>query len=280
MIFIFRIHVSFLFLLFLLFSLSKDLTALGSDKELVLATTTSVENSGLLDVLLPIFEKQTDIRVKVLAVGTGQALRLASEGNADIVITHSKKAEEKFVGEGHGIKRIPFMRNRFILVGPGNDPAGLKQTETVVDAFKSISASGAIFISRGDQSGTHQKELELWGVAKIKPKGEHYFETGAGMEATLFMANEKQGYILADEGTFESIAAKISLERLYAGDKLLDNIYSVIAVNPTLHKEINAAGAQQFVLFLTKNIEAGNLIEKFKRTRDGRPLFNFIPTDS
>lgn len=245
----------------------------NNGKTLILATTTSVENSGLLDVLLPVFEKETGIKVKVLAVGTGQALRLAGDGNADIVIVHSRIAEEKFVAEGHGIKRIPFMRNRFVLVGPKNDPAGLNKAQNALNAFKIISGSGAAFISRGDQSGTHQKELELWGAAGTKPKNEHYFETGSGMEATLFMANEKQGYTLTDEGTFESIASKISLERLYAGDPILDNIYSVIAVNPNFHKEVIASGAKQFIAFLTHNSFVRNLIETFKHTRDGRPLF-------
>lgn len=269
-----------MFLIFLLSLLHKDISALGSKKELVIATTTSVENSGLLDVLLPVFEKETGIRVKVLVVGTGQALRLASDGNADIVITHSKKAEEKFVAEGDGIKRVPFMRNRFIIVGPKNDPAGLKKVNTALEAFKTIADSGTAFISRGDQSGTNQKELELWEVANVKPKGEHYFEAGTGMEATLLMANEKQGYTLTDEGTFESIAAKISLERLYAGDQILDNIYSVIAVNPNMHKEVNASGAQQLIIFLTQNLNVRNIIETFKHTRDGRPLFYAIIKNS
>lgn len=277
MIFIFRIYISFLFLSLIFFAFNKNLAALSKENELVLATTTSVENSGLLNVLLPLFEKETGIRVKVLAVGTGQALRLAGDGNADIVITHSRFAEEKFVMDGHGVKRIPFMRNRFIVVGPKNDPANLKQAKTALDVFKIMADSGVTFISRGDQSGTHQKELELWSAAKVKPKSEHYLETGTGMEATLFMANEKQGYILTDEGTFETIASKISLERLYAGDPILDNIYSVIAVNPNKHKEVNASGAQQFIAFLTHNSFVRNLIETFKHTRDGRPLFYIVP---
>lgn len=248
-------------------------------KPLVIATTTSVENSGLLNAVLPLFEQAAAIQVKVIAVGSGQALRLAREGNADLVITHSKKAEELFVQEGHGMKRIPFMRNRFIIVGPNNDPAGVKDANSAVGVFRILGSEKGYFISRGDNSGTHQKEMELWELANVTSHSANYLEVGAGMDISLRIANEKQAYILTDEGTYESMAGKLSLLRLYAGDPILDNVYSVIAVNPLLHKDVNIAGAQRFIDFITLNPAVRNLIETFKRTKDGRPLFYVIPPE-
>lgn len=244
---------------------------------LVLATTTSVENSGLLAVIVPYFEQTTGIKVKVVAVGTGQAIKLAKEGNADVVIVHNKKQEEDFVKEGHGIKRIPFMRNRFTLAGPKSDPANVKYAKNAVNAFYLIHKEKVTFISRGDKSGTHERELELWRLANIEPYQEGYLEVGAGMEAALRIASEKEAYILTDEATFESIRDKISLEVLFSGDNLLENIYSIIAVNPALHAEVNEIGANYFIEFIIENPIAQNLIETYKKTRDGRPLFYVIP---
>jgi tungstate transport system substrate-binding protein len=223
----------------------------GGSDELILATTTSTQDSGLLDVLIPQFEKEHDYKVKTIAVGSGEALRLASEGEADVVLAHSPKAEEDFMAAGNGESRLVVMHNDFIIVGPSGDPAGIKGTTSAADAFKKIAASETIFLSRGDESGTHTKEKSLWTAAAIEPSGTWYQETGQGMGATLNVANEKQGYTLSDRGTYLAQKANLDLELLVEGDKALYNQYHVIVVDPNKHSNVNAEGARAFSSFIT-----------------------------
>lgn len=200
-------------------------------ERIILATTTSVENSGLLKVLLTSFEREKKIKVDVIAVGTGAALRLGRNGDCDILIVHSKKDEEEFIKEGFGVNRKEIMWNDFVIVGPSEDKAGIKGKD-IKEGLKSIAKNNAIFVSRGDLSGTDRKEKELWESVGIEPKGKWYLETGQGMEQTLIIANEKNGYCLSDRGTYYSLKDKISLVILKEDPKLLYNPYSVIVINP------------------------------------------------
>ena len=222
----------------------------GSD-ELILATTTSTQDSGLLDVLIPQFEDAHDYKVKTIAVGSGEALRLASEGEADVVLAHSPKAEEEFMTAGNGESRLVVMHNDFVIVGPADDPAGIEDAATAAEALDKIASSESIFLSRGDESGTHTKELSLWTDAKIEPGGSWYQETGQGMGATLTVAGEKQGYTLSDRGTYLAQKANLDLELLFEGDKALFNQYHVIVVDPKKHSKVNAEGARAFAAFIT-----------------------------
>jgi tungstate transport system substrate-binding protein len=223
----------------------------GGSEELILATTTSTQDSGLLDVLIPQFEKDHDYKVKTVAVGSGEALRLAGEGEADVVLAHSPKAEEEFMAAGNGESRLVVMHNDFIIVGPASDPAGIKGMAKAADAFKKIASAESIFLSRGDESGTNTKELSLWTSAGIEPGGSWYQETGQGMGATLNVASEKQGYTLSDRGTFLAQKANLDLELLVEGDKALFNQYHVIVVDPKKHSNVNAEGARAFASFIT-----------------------------
>ena len=243
----------------------------GSD-ELILATTTSTQDSGLLDVLIPQFEKEHDYKVKTIAVGSGEALRLAGEGEADVVLAHSPKAEEDFMAAGNGKSRLVVMHNDFIIVGPVDDPAGIKGATNAGDAFKKIATAEALFLSRGDQSGTNTKELSLWTSAGIQPSGTWYQETGQGMGATLNVASEKQGYTLSDRGTYLAQKANLDLELLVEGDKALFNQYHVIVVDPKKHSNVNAEGARAFASFITSpTVQA--TIAQFGVKQYGQALF-------
>ena len=243
----------------------------GSD-ELILATTTSTQDSGLLDVLIPQFEKEHDYKVKTIAVGSGEALRLAGEGEADVVLAHSPKAEEDFMAAGNGESRLVVMHNDFIIVGPGDDPAGIKDATNAGDAFKKIATAEALFLSRGDQSGTNTKELSLWTSAGIQPSGTWYQETGQGMGATLNVASDKQGYTLSDRGTYLAQKANLDLELLVEGDKALFNQYHVIVVDPKKHSNVNAEGARAFASFITSpTVQA--TIAQFGVKEYGQALF-------
>jgi tungstate transport system substrate-binding protein len=222
----------------------------GSD-ELILATTTSTQDSGLLDVLVPQFEDEHGYTVKTIAVGSGEALRLASEGEADTVLAHSPKAEEEFMAAGNGESRLIVMHNDFVVVGPADDPAGIIDSPTAAEAFGRLASSEAIFLSRGDESGTHTKELSLWTAAGIEPGGSWYQETGQGMGATLTVASEKQGYTLSDRGTYLAQKDSLDLALLFEGDKALFNPYHVIVVNPEKHSKVNAEAARAFSEFIT-----------------------------
>ena len=223
----------------------------GGSDELILATTTSTQDSGLLDVLIPQFEDENDYKVKTIAVGSGEALRLASEGEADVVLAHSPKAEEEFMAAGNGEDRLVVMHNDFVIVGPEDDPAGVKDAATASEALANVASSESIFLSRGDESGTHTKELSLWTAAQIEPSGSWYQETGQGMGATLTVAGEKQGYTLSDRGTYLAQKDNLDLALLFEGDKALFNQYHVIVVNPEKHTKVNAEGARAFAAFIT-----------------------------
>jgi tungstate transport system substrate-binding protein len=218
---------------------------------LILATTTSLQDSGLLDVLVPAFEKASGYTVKTVAVGTGQALTMGQQGNADVLFVHAPTQEQAFMDAGWGVDRRLVAHNYFWIVGPASDPAGISGMTSAVDAFKKIAASGATFVSRGDNSGTNTKELALWKSAGITPKGSWYIESGQGMGATLQIASEKTGYTLTDTATFLSSQANLALEALVKSDSSLINIYSVIAVNPAKWPKVNAAGAKAFEDYVT-----------------------------
>ncbi|MCM3574798.1 extracellular solute-binding protein [Mesobacillus subterraneus] len=242
--------------------------------DLILATTTSTQDSGLLDVLLPEFEKENKYNVKTIAVGTGQALEMGTLGEADVLLVHAPAAEEELVKSGDAINRKKVMYNDFILVGPDEDPAKIKGL-SVAEALAKITESKASFVSRGDDSGTHKKELELWKKSSLDPKalGGAYIETGQGMGATLKIASEKTGFTLTDRATF--LAQKKNMpdtEILVEGDESLLNIYHVMQVNDEKHEKVNAEGAKAFVEFMTAD-ETKNIIKDFGVAEYGEPLF-------
>lgn len=241
------------------------------DQRLILATTTSTDNSGLLDQLIPAFEKGTNIRVDVVAVGTGKALELGRNGDADILLVHAKPVELEFIDNGYGVNRREVMYNDFIILGPNSDPANIRGNSDVLAVFKKIAATKGTFISRGDDSGTNKKELSIWEEAGIEPQGSWYQETGQGMGASLTIANEKQAYILTDRGTYLSYKDKLDLEILSEGDPLFFNLYGVMAVNPELHDGINYDGAMEFIEFIMSK-KGQEIIRDF--TVSGERLFN------
>jgi tungstate transport system substrate-binding protein len=243
------------------------------NKDVILATTTSLQDSGLLDVLLPDFEAKTGYTLKPVAVGSGQALQLGAQGDADVLFVHSPTAEEAFMKNGDGTDRRLVAHNFFILVGPASDPAGVKNTKTAVDAFKAISDTQSLFISRGDQSGTNTKELAIWKKAGLAtPSGSWYQETGQGMGATLKIASEKAGYTLSDKATYLANKANLELSILLENDPDFLNIYSVIVVNPNKNSDINNAGAIAFADYMT-GPDAQKIIADFGKDKYGEPLF-------
>jgi tungstate transport system substrate-binding protein len=226
----------------------------ADDKFIIVQSTTSTQNSGLFDHILPIFTKKTGIEVRVVAVGTGQALKNAENGDGDVVLVHSKPDEEKFVADGWGVKRRDVMYNDYIIVGPAADPAKIAGVKDAAEAMKRIAAAKAPFASRGDESGTHKAELKLWQDARIDPKpesGTWYLETGSGMGATLNTAVGKQAYTLTDRGTWLSFANKGDFKVLVEGDPKLFNQYGVILVNPAKHEKVKAKEGQAFIDWLT-----------------------------
>lgn len=241
-------------------------------QKLILASTTSTLDSGLFDVLIPPFEKKYNYEVKVIAVGTGQAIRLAKDGNADVLLIHDREAEEKFVREGYGIKRLDVMHNDFFIVGPRNDPAGVKGSKTL-DAFKKIFELRVSFVSRGDDSGTHKKELSFWKKLNLKPSGSWYIESGTGMEATLRIAIEKIAYILCDRATWLSHKKEADvLDILVEGDPELFNPYSVIVVSPAKYPWVKYESAKKFADFL-RSSEGQEIIRNYGVDKFGEPLF-------
>jgi len=234
-------------------SLAFSGNAFAQEKSIVVASTTSTQDSGLFGHILPMFKAKTGIDVKVVAQGTGQALDTARRGDADVVFVHAKPAEEKFLAEGFGVKRYPVMYNDFILIGPKGDPAGIKGSKDIVAALGAIKAKGADFISRGDKSGTHQAELNLWKVAGIdiaKDKGPWYKEIGQGMGAALNTASASNAYVLADRGTWLSFKNRGDLVIAVEGDKRLFNQYGVMLVNPEKHPNVKKDFGQQFIDWL------------------------------
>ncbi len=226
----------------------------AGSKDLILATTTSLQDSGLLDVLVPAFEKASGYTVKTVAVGTGQALTMGQQGNADVLFVHAPTQEQAFMDAGWGVDRRLVAHNYFWIVGPASDPAGITGTASAVDAFKKIAAAGATFISRGDNSGTNTKELALWKSAGVTPSGSWYVQSGQGMGPTLQIASEKTGYTLTDTATFLANQSKLTLSALVKSDTSLINVYSVIAVNPAKWPKVNAAGAKAFEDFATGTV--------------------------
>lgn len=244
---------------------SSSQTSSSDATVLRLATTTSTKDSGLLDYLLPTFEKENNIKVEVLSQGTGQAIKTASMGDADVILVHAKAAEEKFVADGYGVKRYDVMYNDFVIVGPANDPVGIKG-KGAIEAFSLMANAaneGAPFISRGDDSGTNKKEIGLWKEANIEPNGGWYLSVGKGMGDTLIMTNEKEGYTLTDRGTYLFMKNKLDIQVLVEGDKLLMNPYGVIAVNPEKHERINNKDAKKFIDFLLSD-EGQKMIKEYK----------------
>lgn len=235
-----------------------------------MSTTTSLENTGLLGVLLPPFEERHGIKVHVVAVGTGKALKLGENGDVDVVFVHDRESEERFVAGGYGVNRREVMVNDFILAGPVADPARVKGLKDAAGAMRKIAEARATFISRGDGSGTHKKEKVLWEAAGIVPRGHWYLEVGQGMGATLVMANEKEGYCLADRGTFHAMRGRISLTVLCEGDPRLLNPYSVIPVHPARHPSARYVEAMMLVGWLTSP-EGQKIIGEYRK--DGWPLF-------
>ena len=236
-----------------------------------LATTTSTDNSGLLDYLLPYFEKQSGIIVDVIAVGTGKAIKLAVRGAVDILLVHAPAAEMAFVDAGWGVNRRAVMVNDFLFVGPSSDPAGLKDASSLADALKRLVQNEATFVSRGDDSGTHKKEIELWSFAGGRPQGPHYLETCQGMEATLRIAHEKEAYTLTDRGTFLAVGEQMELVPVFESDDMLENPYSIICVNPARHGHIKYLEAMRLLAWMTSQ-EGQALIGAFRK--DGEVLFH------
>jgi tungstate transport system substrate-binding protein len=243
------------------------------DKPLILATTTSTQDSGLLDVLVPLFEKETGLFVKTIAVGSGQAMAMGRKGEADVLLVHSPEAEKKFVEEGFGVNRRVVMHNDFIVVGAPEDPAKLKGMKHCPDAFKAMASARALFLSRGDNSGTHTKEKAIWKAAGVNAEGQPWYQqTGLGMGQTLSVASEKKGYALADRGTYLAVKKNLALDILVEGDALLLNTYHVIEVNPAKWPKVNAPGARAFGDFMVSP-EVQGIVKTFGVDKFGSPLF-------
>lgn len=235
-----------------------------------MSTTTSTENSGLLKVLNPLFERLYDIRLDVIAVGTGKALRLGESGDVDIVFVHAPKAELEFVAKGYGVDRKAVMHNDFVLIGPVANPAKIDITQPITSALQKITESQSLFISRGDDSGTHKKEMALWQSAKLTPVGKHYLSVGQGMGAVLKIADEKRGYTLTDRGTYIAFKDEIDLVIINAGDKTLFNTYHIMAVNPHKHQHVRYHLAKKYIDYVT-GVDAQALIQRYKKR--GEQLF-------
>lgn len=248
--------------------------AAGTKNSTVLrvATTTSTRDSGLLDELLPVFESEHGCRVDVIAVGTGAALRLGEEGDVDVVLVHARQAEDAFMAAGHGIRHEEFMVNDFVLLGPANDPAGVRDMGPV-EAIKTVAKTGHRFVSRGDDSGTHKREMALWSLAGGRPTWKGYVESGRGMGPTLVMADELQGYVLADMGTYLHFQDKIDLEPLAAAADVMRNPYAAIVVDPRKHPRIDATLADDFLDFLVDD-ETQRRIAAYQI--GGQPLFRAL----
>ncbi len=248
------------------------LTACGGRETVILATTTSTQDSGLLDVLVPMFEKKTGYRLKVVAVGSGQALAMGRRGDADVILAHSPRDEEQFMAEGHGSDRRLVMHNDFVIVGPADDPAGIAGQDPV-EALRRIASRGSLFVSRGDDSGTHRLEMQLWQAAGVAPAGQPWYqESGQGMGATLTIADQKDAYTICDRATYLALQRSLRLAVLVEGDRRLYNVYHVIQVSPQRHPGVNAEGARAFVEFMVAP-ETQAVIARFGVDRYGQPLF-------
>jgi tungstate transport system substrate-binding protein len=266
-----KIIIGLLVTLFLLVSCGTPATS-PQNAELLLVSTTTTQDTGLLDVLLPAFTDQTGYSVELVAVGSGQALKMGEQGNADVILLHSPAAEKEFVANGYGIDRRLIMHNDFVIVGPPSDPAGIRG-KSPVDALTQVYNSNAIFVSRGDQSGTHIKELALWENAGLDPADQDwYLETGQGQGATLLVASEKGAYELVDRGTYLAYQQNLDLDILVEGDPFLLNVYHVITVNPEKWPGTNLEVAKAFADFITSP-DGQTIIGEFGVKEYGQPLF-------
>jgi tungstate transport system substrate-binding protein len=251
---------------------SPSQAAAPANPDLILATTTSTQDSGLLDVLVPDFQAKSGYRVKVIAVGSGAALEMGQKGDADVLLVHAPSSEVKLVDSGDVKDRRLVMHNDFIIVGPEADPAGIKGMTSVGDAFKKIAAGQSPFVSRGDNSGTQQKEMAIWSAAGLKPAGSWYQESGQGMGATLKIASEKSAYTITDRATYLASKANLSLVILVEGDKALYNVYHVMVVNPDKHAKVNVIGATAFADYIT-SADVQKMIAEFGVSKYGQALF-------
>jgi len=259
--------------LVILFLIAGTVALEAQPKAIILATTTSTQDSGLLDVLIPIFEKKTGYFVKTIAVGSGQAMTMGQKGEADVMLVHSPAAEKKFVAEGYGINRRTIMHNDFIIVGSAEDSAKIKGTKLASEGFKKIASARSLFLSRGDNSGTHSKEKAIWKSARINPEGEKWYQqTGLGMGQTLNVTAEKKGYTLADRGTYLALKKNLGLDILVERDAILLNIYHVIEVNPAKWPKVNVPGGRAFADFMVSK-ETQEIIKTFGVDKFGSPLF-------
>lgn len=260
------------FVLSLVILLLTSVTSWGSSKAVILATTTSTQDSGLLDVLVPAFEKESGFQVKTISVGSGQAMKMGEKGEADVLLVHSPDAEKKFMADGFGSSRRLVMHNDFVIVGPVADPARIKGA-SATEAMKRIAQSGAVFASRGDNSGTDAKEKGLWKTAAINPDGQKWYQqTGLGMGQTLNVAAEKKGYTLTDRATYLSLKKSLGLVVLLEGDRKLLNVYHVIEPNPAKSSKINRQGGKAFADFVVSK-KAQEIIVRFGVEKFGAPLF-------
>ena len=247
--------------------------AAGQTQDLILATTTSTQDSGLLDYLLPFFEQQYHLKVNVIAVGTGQALKLGEDGNADVLLVHARSQEDQFMEAGNGVRREDVMYNDFVVVGPASDPAGIKGMTSAADALQKIADAQATWISRGDNSGTHTKEKSIWQAAGIEPSGDWYVSAGQGMGEVLTMAKEQQAYTLSDRATYLAMSKQgLDLEVLVEGDQALFNPYGVIAVNPNKGPQIKNDLANQFIDWII-SVPTQEKIASFGQEEFGQSLF-------
>jgi len=247
--------------------------AAPKQKNIIMATTTSTQDSGLLDVLLPIFEKKTGYFVKTISVGSGQAMKMGERGEADVLLVHSPDAEKKFIADGFGVNRQLVMHNDFVILGPAADPAKIKGVKSSTEAMKMIAQAGSLFLSRGDNSGTNSQEKKLWKTAGVNPEGQKWYQqTGLGMGQTLNVTSEKQGYTLADRGTYLAMKKTLSLDILVEGDAALLNIYHVIEVNSAKWPKANAEGAKAFADFMVSK-ETQKIIKTFGVDKYGSALF-------
>ncbi len=244
----------------------------AASRSVILSTTTSTQDSGLLDVLVPLFEKKTGYSVKTISVGTGQALALAAKGEADVVLVHAPTLEKKLIADGKLLNRRLVMYNDFILIGSQSDPAKIKSTKNSIEALKLVRQSQSRFVSRGDNSGTHNLEKSLWKQAGIEPKGSWYIESGQGMGATLAIANDRSAYTITDRATYLAYQKRLALVILLEGDKPLLNIYSVLEVNPANGPRINTVGGKAFADFMVAP-QTQAAIKSFGAEKFGQPLF-------
>ena len=244
--------------------------AATAGEHLRLATTTSTENSGLIAVLIPPFEQANNCQVDVIAVGTGKAIKLGETGDVDVVMVHARSKKDKFVADGYGVERRDVMFNDFVILGPVSDPAGIKGMSDAVAAIAKIAASEAIFVSRGDDSGTHSREKQLWQAAGVVQKGDWYLEAGRGMGEVIVMAGERHGYTLSDRGTYLAFMNKTPLRVVVEGDNRLFNPYGAIMINPQKHPHVKAEMAKKFLDYLTSN-NAKKVITGYRR--GGEQLF-------